>query len=430
MISDYREYTSRLRQLLHSVAADGLTHHETAVESALDGQAATELRKLVALELRRERGAFFTTSELRRKAISVPSGGIRSGVYFDPACGAGDLLVEAAMRLPVLGSFDATVRHWGERLLGCDLEPEFVETARLRLLLAAAYRSSLPVPSPIPRDVFPGLVVGDGLAQRDLASRAHHIVLNPPFGYVSAPHGAAWADGRVSEAAVFLTRVAEYAPTGVSITAILPDVLRSGTRYWKWRNLMESMMAISQIESHGVFDRFTDIDVFLLHGTISGGRRGEAPWSNSRQDGEVVGDLFDVHVGPVVPHRDPKTGPWHPFIWPKRLPSSGSFNPQGKSRRFVGRTFMPPFVAIRRTSRPGQTRRADGVLVVGDRGVAVENHLLVALPKDGSESSCLDLTNVLEDQLTRDWLDARIRTRHLTVSAVRELPWLGSGADD
>ena len=404
--------------------SDGLLRHRVAVESALDGQAAAELKNLVALSARRAHGAFFTTGELRSEALW----GSHDGVFFDPACGAGDLLIEAALRMPPRGTFRETVRRWSERLLGCDVEPAFVETARLRLLLAAAYRSEHPGLEQIPDDAFPGLVVGDGLSQHRLASFSDHILLNPPFGYVDAPSGTAWADGRVSEAAVFLERVLDYSPTGVTITTILPDVLRSGSRYGKWRSMVESMVEVSEIETYGLFDETTDVDVFVLHGTRSDVPASQVGWV-PRHQGASIGDFFDVHVGAVVPHRDPESGPTYPFIWPRRLPPSGSFNPEGTSRRFSGRTFSPPFVAIRRTSRPGQKRRADGVLVVGDRRVAVENHLLVALPKNGRRSSCVELMGVLADERTGDWLDRRIRTRHLTVSAISDLPWWDGDVD-
>ena len=424
MISDYREYVSRLRGVLLAVMRDGLHDHRNAVESALDGQASIELKSLVALSTRRAHGAFFTSGELRSEALL----GSYDGVLFDPACGAGDLLIEAAMKMPPCVTFRDTVRSWSELLLGCDLEPDFVETARLRLLLAAAYRSEQPIPREIPGDAFPGLVVGDGLSHHHLASRSDHILLNPPFGYVDAPDGTAWANGRVSEAAVFLQRVLEYSPTGVTVTAILPDVLRSGTRYAKWRSMVESMVDVSEIETYGLFDETTDIDVFVLHGTRSDVPASQVGWVPANR-GASVRDFFDVHVGAVVPHRDPESGPEYPFIWPRRLPYSGSFDPEGVSRRFRGRTFSPPFVAIRRTSRPGQKRRADGVLVVGDQPVAVENHLLVALPKNGGRSSCLELMGVLADERSGDWLDQRIRTRHLTVSAINDLPWLDGEAD-
>lgn len=424
MISNYWKYASHLHDLLLSIADDGVDSHMEALVNAVNGQAAAELRNLVALPTRREQGAFFTTTALRRRAVpALARDDVGDVVYFDPACGAGDLLVESAMRLPVFDTLEATARHWGEHLLGCDIEPVFVETTKLRLLLTAAYRTGQPAPPEAPRDAFRWVVVGDGRSQTSFANRSRHIVLNPPFGYVKAPAETEWATGRVSEASVFLVRVLEYAPTGVSITAILPDVLRSGTRYRKWRFKVESMMEVSDVETFGLFDDETDIDVFVLRGRRSDEKRRPAQWV-PRHDGASVGDMFRVSVGAVVPHRDPETGPQHPFIWPRRLPASGSFDPEGESRRFSGRTFTPPFVAIRRTSRPGQRRRAGGVLVTGDRPVAVENHLLVAMPKDGNESSCLNLIEVLADARSEEWLDRQIRTRHLTVSAIRELPWL------
>ena len=428
MLSNYRKYTADLQDLLLSIANDGVDQHLEALASAVDGQAAAELRNLVKLSARREQGAFFTTSALRAKAVPVsPYDEADEVVYFDPACGAGDLLVESAMRLPVFDSLGATVQHWGEHLLGCDVEPLFVETTKLRLLLAAAYRTGQPAPREMLTDAFPSVVVGDGHSQEDFANRSCHIVLNPPFGYVEAPAEVQWAGGRVSGAAVFLAQVLQYAPAGVSITAILPDVLRSGTRYRKWRSMVESMMEISDLENCGLFDEETDVDVFILRGTRSDARATPVRWA-PQYDDKKIGDFFDVRVGAVVPHRDPETGHRHPFIWPRRLPSSGSFNPDGEWRRFSGRTFDPPFVAIRRTSRPGQKRRAGGVLVVGDSPVAVENHLLVAVPKNGTESSCLKLIGVLADPRSREWLDRRIRTRHLTVSAISGLPWLDDDA--
>lgn len=428
MIANYRKYAEDLQELLLSVASDGVDQHLDALESVVNGQAATELRNLVELSARREQGAFFTTNALRARVVpAAPEEDGGQVVYFDPACGAGDLLVESAMRLPVFDSLIATIQDWSERLLGCDVEPVFVETTKLRLLLAAAYRTGQATPPEMPSEAFPSVVVGDGHSQKSFASRSHHIVLNPPFGYVEAPVETKWAVGRVSAAAVFLARVLDYAPLGVAITAILPDVLRSGTRYRKWRSTVESMMDISDLEICGLFDEETDIDVFILRGTKSDAKATPVQWVPRHAD-EKVGDFFDVHVGTVVPHRDPETGPRRPYIWPRRLPPSGSFNPEGESRKYNGRTFDPPFVAIRRTSRPGQKRRAGGVLVLGDSPVAVENHLLVAVPKNGTESACLELMGVLADPRSRDWLDQQIRTRHLTVSSVRGLPWLDDTA--
>jgi hypothetical protein len=78
---------------------------------------------------------------------------------------------------------------------------------------------------------------------------------------------------------------------------------------------------------------------------------------------------------------------------------------------------------VRRTSRPGDEHRAVATIVVCDRPVAVENHLLVCRPRDGSGTACQTLLDVLQRPETTSWLDRRICCRHLTVSAVRSIPW-------
>ena len=93
------------------------------------------------------------------------------------------------------------------------------------------------------------------------------------------------------------------------------------------------------------------------------------------------------------------------------------------NRRFEGRVFSPPFVVVRRTSRPGDKHRALGTIINNARPVAVENHLLVLLPKDGTVKACRELLRVLRKPQTTQWLDQYIRCRHLTVSALADLPW-------
>jgi hypothetical protein len=83
----------------------------------------------------------------------------------------------------------------------------------------------------------------------------------------------------------------------------------------------------------------------------------------------------------------------------------------------------PPFVAIRRTSRPGDRHRAIGTLITALQPVAVENHLIALRPKDGTVKACRELLYSLKDDRTTHWLDERIRCRHLTVAALNELPW-------
>ena len=87
------------------------------------------------------------------------------------------------------------------------------------------------------------------------------------------------------------------------------------------------------------------------------------------------------------------------------------------------KSFRPPFVMVRRTSRPRDRFRAAGTIIAGKQDVAVENHLLVLMPKDRTLRSCRALLKVLQHPGSSDWLNRRICCRHLTVSSLRELPW-------
>jgi hypothetical protein len=53
--------------------------------------------------------------------------------------------------------------------------------------------------------------------------------------------------------------------------------------------------------------------------------------------------------------------------------------------------------------------------------VAVDNHLLVLEPK--AERGIEELVQVLRRPETTEWLNQRIRCRHLTVDAVNQIPW-------
>jgi len=96
-------------------------------------------------------------------------------------------------------------------------------------------------------------------------------------------------------------------------------------------------------------------------------------------------------------------------------------------RPFSGPAFNPPFVVIRRTSRPGDKFRAVGTAILGAKPVAVENHLIACTPKDGSVETCRVLLRQLRKPETNDFLNRTIRCRHLTVSSVKHLPLSISG---
>jgi hypothetical protein len=138
---------------------------------------------------------------------------------------------------------------------------------------------------------------------------------------------------------------------------------------------------------------------------------------------QSVGQYFKVSVGPVVPHRDPKVGEEYAYLTARQLSGSDTYNAnEGPTIRYAGTTFQPPFVVVRRTSRPGNGRVIT-TLVTGQRNVALENHLIVMKPISNSMKLCRELVDVLSNVRTTQWLDERIRCRHLTVSIMRELPW-------
>lgn len=400
--------------------------------AALDGGPSNALRRAVPIAKRRLAGAFFTGSKLANQALRVLQISNPDDLMFlDPACGAGDLLIAATRHLPSSTDLSETLSLWGQRLRGCDLHPQFVRAAKARLVLAAIERGSLTGHTPMLswQKLFPGIKEGNGLKPMTDYSLASHILMNPPFSNVEAPDSCTWARGQISMAALFLDTCISAASSGTHIVAILPDVLRTGGRYEKWRQYIASRGAIRNVIIYGQFDRWADIDVFILHLTINPKRRISNPeknrwWGQEKPcQNPLVADFFNVCVGPVVPYRDPKKGCWYPFIHPRLLPPWETVKLIREHRRYSGTVFTPPFVVIRRTSRPGDKYRAVGNIITGCRPVAVENHLIVLQPKDGTISSCRHLLNILRRAETNIWLNQRIRCRHLTVSAVKGLPW-------
>ena len=93
-----------------------------------------------------------------------------------------------------------------------------------------------------------------------------------------------------------------------------------------------------------------------------------------------------------------------------------------ESRRHEGLVYEPPFVVIRRTSRPGHPYRATATVIAGKRPIAVENHLIVCEPKDGKLGTCRKLMKQLKTPAVNEFLNARIRCRHLTVGSVAAIP--------
>ena len=430
-MASFRAYVSYVESIaieaLHSAKPSG---QGVPLADLLDGQAGGQLRETVPIRARRELGAFFSSSDLRSTALCPPPVRQITPPILDPAMGAGDLLIEAAHYLPVTPNLAETLGLWGRMLFGSDLEPNFVRLAKARLVLMAIARGSTLIGHEKLQlgAVFPGITVGDGLDRLDDGWIGGHIIMNPPFTHQLAPEHLQWSRGRTNTAAIFLAKAIEQAQPGTEITAILPDVIRTGSRYARLRSLVEKRLKIASIETYGQFDQWTDIDVFVLKGVIEESPTGVADtewWKKTV--GSTLGEQVLVSVGAVVPHRDPEEGPLQRFLDTKEVPLGGEFNvSDAAQRRFQKRSDDPPFVLVRRTSKPGDRSRCLGTLIYGTESALVENHLIVLKPRDGSMDTCRKVIDSLNSPRTKLWLDERIRCRHITVGAIREMPWFGS----
>lgn len=398
----------------------------TRVDAALNGQANVELRRAAPLETRRKFGAFFTGTDLGSRLLACASGISKTSVFYDPTCGMGDLLIAAARKLPLGKTLADTLAQWGRQLTGTDLHLEFIEGTTTRLVLLARQRHKTDEKlESSPADFFPNIRVADGLNQKALFANATHLLLNPPFGQVAAPAGCSWAGGRITEAASFVITALERTKIGTEMLAILPEVLRSGSFSEHWRKRVNQLAEIHLVEPYGIFDDNADVDVFLLRLARRSETHNPAAhlWtSTAASSTPTVADFFDVHVGRVVPHRDEESGPLLCYIHPRNIATWVEVTQISEKRRHEGLAYKPPFVVLRRTSRPGHPYRAAATVILGTKPVAVENHLIVCEPHDKSADTCRALMKQLHTQRVNEFLDQRIRCRHLTVGAVAAIP--------
>ena len=398
------------------------------IVTCLDGEPGQILRREKDYSRLRQQGAFFTGAKLAAKLANSTVTGLDSGhVYYDPTCGAGDLLLAIAKKLPIADTLEETLANWGLCISGCDISPYFVRLAKARLVLLAAKRCRVrPHEESVSlSSVFPNIVEADFLADSLRVRLANVVLMNPPFGYTRASVECQWAKGRVNAAAIFAERAIKESREGTRIAAILPDVLRSGSRYERWRVAINGLGTVHSERPLGLFGRWADVDVYLLDFLRVVDNEQEAPrvsTANSKRPGGI-GKRFAVHVGSVVPHRDKQEGPEIRYIHARSLPAWGECTHIAEHRKFSGRLFEPPFVAVRRTSRPGDSKRAIATLVLGSESVAVENHLIVLLPRDGGAQACRELMVRLRSNRTDNWINSKLRCRHLTTGVLADMPW-------
>ena len=429
-VSCFSVYSDEVEAVVFNSARNNEQNiNKDIVPGILNGETTLALQRLVPINVRKEAGIFFTSTMLSDKVADHLAPILRTGVkLIDPACGAGNLLLACAKYLPSGCNLQDTLKIWSNHILGYDLHYEFIRAAQLRLTLLAAGihpDESSTLANLQPADIFKDLKVGDVFAHTPIKQDVCMIV-NPPFGYMQAPEDCQWAAGKIQIAGWFLEKLLRTAPEGQHVVAILPDVLRSGTRYRKWRDMLSGLCVSIDIELAGRFDTNTDVDVFILHAVAGIDDTGQLQWPiprlHNREIPHIISDFFDVHVGSVVPHRDSLEGPIHPYIHARMAPAWQTIDHISEERPCRGTVFSPPFVVVHRTSSPSDKNRCVATIVNEKREVAVENHLLVLLPHDKSLQSCKQLLEVLKSPQSSEWLNERIRCRHLTVTALRELP--------
>lgn len=428
----FRQFVGLLERAMSYPTWDG--PQEQDVARLLDGAASEAARTLLTPEVRQCYGIFFSGHTIGARVAECLAEPLRNGAsVFDPTCGAGDLLLAAARHLPLGKTLQRTINIWTDRIGGTDVHPEFVLAARMRLLLLAQSLHKLRGDA-IPHinftdKIFVGVKVADYLANPDLGCEYDCIIANPPFGDTVAPKGCSWSTGKTQLAAVFVDEIVNRAKGAQTIVAILPDVLRSGTRYARWRDHIAGKACEGGVIPYGRFDSYTDVDVFILNikSRFAQLESSKMVWpsivceSNANNKSTRLGDRFSVRIGPVVPHRHTNVGNWRPYVCVKSAPPFSETEAK-KKRRFKGAVFSPPFVLLRRTSNPMDENRLIPTIVVGKEPVAVENHLIVIMPLVGGLLECRELYQHLITKAAREWIDGAIRCRHLTKRVLLEMP--------
>lgn len=415
-----------------------LTKHNSAIRGILGGSDVDSMKKLVDLdsidlvlresltiEEMREAGSFFTGQALASRTVNSFKAPITfSSIVLDPTCGAGNLLIECSRKLGVEATLSATMKRWGWVLRGFDIYEHFIEATKLRLIVEALTRGvKLDCEIDEALLLLPYIRVQDALivntSDLDLVT---HVIMNPPFTISASPKENYWKDGKVNTAGVMLDKYLRLLPNSCNISAILPDVLRSGSRYKDFREFVSSKM-IAECDVWGRFNSKTDVDVFLLSGVAKKTSQ-TLKWHKQHETGTRISDYFDVRTGPLVAYRDPEEGNTYPYFYPKNCSAWENLTKATEFRSFSGKVLIPPFVVVKRTSSPSDKSRASATLINLKEPVAIENHLIVIKPKDRKVNTCKKLLKALNSNETNEFLNERIRLRHLTVGVIMDIPFI------
>lgn len=382
------------------------------------------LRSILPLKEMREAGCFFTGKDLSLKTIDSFFESISSkSIILDPTCGAGNLLIACSRKLKVKNTLSETLKSWGHILRGYDLYAAFVTTAKLRIIIEALNRGTISdctIDDAL--ELLPFIQTKDAMTttSQDVL-KITHIIMNPPFNSWPSPGINYWKKGKVNSAGIIFDHYLRILPRNCNISAILPEVLRSGSRYYSFREFISSEMKAS-CEIYGRFNSQTDVDVFILSGIKNQNSPGKIEWTIDLGDYTSLSKFFDVRIGPLVAYRDPQEGKEYPYFHARNSIAWTEISTATEYRKFLGKTLNPPFILIKRTSSPSDKFRASATLINLSEPVAVENHMIVLIPKTGKLSDCRKLIKILQSKKTNNFLNSRARMRHLTVNSVKDIP--------
>lgn len=368
-----------------------------------------------------ESGVYFSGKKLAKDLVAFSGIDFNEmKVLYDPACGAGDLLGASVENWSASESLSETLKTWENFIYGSDINKDFVLAAKLRIVLVAlklGARIDFDLRE-IKKKYLRNIVLEDSVSSDRGFKLADVVIMNPPFHASEAGGGSIYKKGKVNSAALFLERAAGRTRENCSLIAIMPDVIRSGTRYETVRAVANAKWG-GEVLCRGRFNKFADVDVFFMHGDplLSKG-----VFLEHERAPKVVDDICSVNVGSVVPHRHPEEGREVAFVCAKTTKIGEVKKRILSRRRFEGTLFYPPFVVVRRTSSPRDKLRAASSVILGERPVAVENHLLVVKPKINSSEECIRIMNYLHSSSVNDFLNQVICCRHLTVKSIKDIP--------
>ncbi len=339
----------------------------------------------------------------------------------DPTCGGGDLLISCARFFPLSKSLNETLLLWSDFIYGYDIHTELIKIAKKRLILLARQRTSNFHELLDDSLYFKNLTTCDFLSSSISLPKHFDVISNPPFHPQDAPLEYPFSSGKTNSAAIVLYKCLKILPRNGKIAAILPDVIRSGSRYRKLMNYIESKLKYTKINLEGRFSKDADIDVITLSGTQRSKQKEIIQGTDSGS--LTIKDFFKVSVGPIVPHRHINEGEIYSYITARDIKTNSPVCTTPNKISFNSTVYQAPFIVLKRTSSPKDKNRMCAAIVKGKSLYAAENHVLVIQPNDKSLKSCSNLLSFLKSTECREWIDERIRCRHFTVSAIREIPY-------